>query len=56
MAQLSHSNLGALKGILTPEKVRQFHNLPFDVAERFGVPTLLSGKPSGDVYDASRLV
>jgi hypothetical protein len=38
MAQLSHP--GALKGILTPEKVRQFHNLPFAVAERFGASTL----------------
>jgi hypothetical protein len=55
MAQLSHPHLGALKGILTPEKVRQFHNLPFAVAERFGSPTLLSGKLSRDVYDASRL-
>lgn len=55
MSQLNHPKLGALKGLLRPNNVLQFHNLPFAVAERFGDPILRSGKLSDNVYDASKL-
>jgi hypothetical protein len=54
MSNLIHPNLGALKGILRPNNVIQFHNLPYAVAERFGDPILRSGKITDAVYDATK--
>jgi len=55
MVELNHPNLGVLKGLLTQGNVRQFRNIPYAVAERFGSPNLRAGKLSSDVYDASQL-
>jgi hypothetical protein len=55
MAQLNHPNLGALKGLLRSSEVRQFHNLPFAIADRFADPILRSGSLSSTEYDASEL-
>ena len=55
MTQFNHPQLGPLKGLLHPTKVRQFYNLPFAIAARFGDPILRSGKLGEDVYNANTL-
>ena len=55
MAQFTHPKLGKLKGLAKPGNVTQFHNIPYAFAERFGEPKLVTGKLSGDIYDATKL-
>jgi len=55
MTQFTHPKLGKLKGLAKPGNVTQFHNIPYAFAERFGEPTLVTGKLSGDIYDATKL-